>query len=187
MRRLLLSPVLVIGRCSYRDENIAHNSQLTWITSQGVRNCACIYTLGLNPAACVPGFISPTIYIYIYIFQSIVLAFHCKKLSRIRYCKRFRDYSKSRVQYYRVLFEKTRGQKELLAMVSPFLSDVHVFFTVFRYLYMLHSYTLFGQKFGTIFPIVLSNLFTWLYIKKNQIKFIHFVSARIESKIEAQM
>lgn len=129
---------------------------------------------------CLDSFHPPLIYIYI--FQSIVLAFHCKKLSRIRYCKRFRDYSKSRVQYYRVLFEKTRGQKELLAMVSPFLSDARVFHG-----FSLHSYTLFGQKFGTIFPIVLSNLFTWLYIKKNQIKFIHFVSARIESKIEAQM
>lgn len=142
MRRLLLSPVLVIGRCSYRDENIAHNSQLTWITSQGVRNCACIYTLGLNPAACVPGFISPTIYIYIYIFQSIVLAFHCKKLSRIRYCKRFRDYSKSRVQYYRVLFEKTRGQKELLAMVFSFLSDARVFHGFSLPLYVIFVYAI---------------------------------------------
>lgn len=81
-----------------------------------------------------------------------MLAFHCKKLSRIRYCKRFRDYSKSRVQYYRVLFEKTRGQKELLAMVSPFLSDARVFHGFSLPLYVTFVYAL-AKNLGPFFQL----------------------------------
>lgn len=58
------------------------------------------------------------------------------------------------VEYYRVLFEKTRRQKELLAIVSPFLSDVFHGFSLPRchsYGYLAKNLEPFFQSFFQIF------------------------------------